>query len=121
MDATLATIKNSDSVYFPDGDIVILSLPKNNVITAFKVDRIFLRRSCRNSETGTSSIIDTPFKRLTFDADLASPPSGKAEFHDNVPLIKLQDEADHLTVFLKALYDKSSRLGQTLTLCYPDE
>ncbi|GJJ06939.1 hypothetical protein Clacol_001135 [Clathrus columnatus] len=81
------TIKNSESIYLPDGDIVLFSLPKNNVITAFKVDRVFLRRS-------------SP----VFEGMFMLPPSGDVESYDNVPLVKLQDEADHLTMFLNALY-----------------
>ncbi|GJJ13668.1 hypothetical protein Clacol_007924 [Clathrus columnatus] len=36
---------------------------------------------------------------------LALPPSKDVELFDNVPLVRLHDEAEHLTAFLKALYD----------------
>ncbi|GJJ13651.1 hypothetical protein Clacol_007907 [Clathrus columnatus] len=88
VDATPVTIRNSKSIYLSDGDIVLFSLPKTNVVTAFKVDCVFLRRS-------------SP----VFEGMFMLPPSEDAESYDNVPLVKLQDEADHLTMFLKALYD----------------
>ncbi|GJJ13620.1 hypothetical protein Clacol_007876 [Clathrus columnatus] len=81
-------IKNSGSLYLPDGDIVLFSLPKDDVITAFKVDRVLLRRA-------------SP----VFEAMFALPPSENNESYDDTPLVKLQDESDHLTMFLNALYD----------------
>ncbi|GJJ13667.1 hypothetical protein Clacol_007923 [Clathrus columnatus] len=86
--AALITITKSESFYLTDGDIVLFSLPKDNVVTAFRVDRVFLRRS--------SPVLE---------GMLALPSSKDVELYDNVPLIKLQDETEHLTMFLNALYD----------------
>lgn len=84
-------IKHS-SLYFSNGDIVLLSLPntKNNVVTAFKVDRVFLLRA-------------SP----VFEGMLALPMHvhPEDELFDSVPLVRLQDESEHLEKFLGALYD----------------
>ncbi|GJJ13642.1 hypothetical protein Clacol_007898 [Clathrus columnatus] len=87
-DTISVKIKNSESLYFPNGDIVLLSLPKDDVVTAFKVDRVFLLRA-------------SP----VFEGMLELPSLDDVECHDNVPLVRLQDESEHLARFLNALYD----------------
>ncbi|KAF8590732.1 hypothetical protein K439DRAFT_1381509 [Ramaria rubella] len=84
-------IQRSDSLYFTDGDIVLLSLPREEVVTAFKVDRVFLSRS-------------SP----VFHGMLSLPLPENVEKFDNVPLVRLQDKVEDLISFLKALYDFST-------------
>jgi hypothetical protein len=81
-------VKSHESLYFTDGDIVLLSLPKDNFVTAFKVDKVFLLRS------------SPVFKDM-----LSLPSPDDIEKYDGVPLVRLQDEAGHLFSFLTALYD----------------
>jgi len=82
-------IIKSSVIYYSNGDIVILSLPdKKNVVTAHKVDKIFLARSS-----------------LVFEGMLTIPSSDEEEIYDGVPMVRFHDEAKYLGSFLKALYD----------------
>ncbi|KIJ53539.1 hypothetical protein M422DRAFT_241774 [Sphaerobolus stellatus SS14] len=38
-------IHRNEKLYYPDGDIVLLSLPVEGIISAFKLDAVFLRRA----------------------------------------------------------------------------
>jgi hypothetical protein len=60
-------IKNHTSLYFMDGDIVLLSLPKDHFVTAFRVDKVYLSRL---------------------------PSRDAVEKYDGVPLVRLHDEAE---------------------------
>jgi len=83
------TIKKSTLIYYQDGDITILSLPNDeNIITAFKVDKIYLSRN------------STVFGRM-----VRLPLAETSERYDGVPLVRLQDTAQQLEDFLSALYD----------------
>lgn len=83
-------IKKHGLLYFTDGDIVLLSLPKDRVVTAFRVDKVFLSRH------------SPVFK------DMFSLPSlEEVEKYDGTPLVRLQDMSERLVSFLNALYDYS--------------
>lgn len=82
-------VQKHESLYFSNGDIALLSLPnQNGVVTAFKVDRVFLLRA-------------SP----VFEGMLQLPLNENAETFDDAPLVRLQDESEHLAMFLNALYD----------------
>ncbi|GLB42053.1 hypothetical protein LshimejAT787_1100680 [Lyophyllum shimeji] len=90
---TTPTIKKDESVYYDKGDIVLLSSPEDDVITAFKVDKVFLMR----------------FSKV-FEGMLETIPSDSVsseDTYDGVPFVELQDKASDLASFLKALYDSS--------------
>ncbi|KIJ53537.1 hypothetical protein M422DRAFT_775619, partial [Sphaerobolus stellatus SS14] len=82
-------INRNEKLYYADVDIVLLSLPVEDVIAAFKVDTVLLKRA-------------SP----VFDGMLALPSMEDAEKYDGVPLVRLQDKPDHLEQFLFALYDQ---------------
>ncbi|KIJ53541.1 hypothetical protein M422DRAFT_241776 [Sphaerobolus stellatus SS14] len=81
-------IQPHEKLYYADGDIVLLSLPVEGVITAFKVDKVFLKRA--------SSV---------FEDMLTLPAVEDVEKYDGVPLVRLHDQPHHLEQFLFALYD----------------
>ena len=82
-------IEKSTSIYHAHGDIAILSLPNDEgVITAFKIDKIYLSRNS-----------------AVFEGMVGLPSMEESEKFDGVPLVRLQDTAEQLGDFLEALYD----------------
>ncbi|KIJ42400.1 hypothetical protein M422DRAFT_48243 [Sphaerobolus stellatus SS14] len=81
-------IRKDSTVYYPNGDIVLLSVPEDDVRTAFKVDKVFLSR----------------FSDVFQDMFEFPPGQAVREVYDEVPLVQMQDSAVHLRQFLLALY-----------------
>jgi len=71
-------IEKSTSIYHAHGDIAILSLPNDEgVITAFKIDKIYLSRNS-----------------AVFEGMVGLPSMEESEKFDGVPLVRLQDTAE---------------------------
>ncbi|KIJ42401.1 hypothetical protein M422DRAFT_208903 [Sphaerobolus stellatus SS14] len=81
-------VRPHPTLYYPTGDIVLLSLPHDGIKTAFKVDRVFLARA-------------SP----VFETMLTLPPGPDVDMYDGVPSVQMQDMADQLGPFLIAFYD----------------
>ncbi|KAF8579824.1 hypothetical protein K439DRAFT_1299699, partial [Ramaria rubella] len=101
-------------IYYDTGDLVLLSLPrKDGVITAFKVDKIYLSRS-------------SPIFDRMLSLPVPSPDIAQVESFASVPLVHMQDDAEDLTCFLMTLYDYrqgskgfTSSCSHSLPLCHP--
>ena len=83
-----STVVPHKTVYYPNGDLVLYSRADENIITAFKVDKVML---ARHSEV--------------FDGMFRLPPPPEMETYDGQPSVRLTDKAEDIKVFLEALYD----------------
>lgn len=90
-------IVKHETLYFENGNIVLLSLPKDNIVTAFKVYKDYLSLQSR-----------------VFEGMLSIPSPPTVEMYDNVPLVRVQDKSVELAHFLKAIYDPTCVYWHTI-------
>ena len=84
----LKTVRH-ESLYLPDGDVVLAAPQSPTTTVLFRVDKIYLSRN-------------SPAFRSMFS--LPSVPCVN-ELYDGVPKVQLPDDADDLARLLAALYD----------------